>query len=64
MASFRNLSLLTLWLLVLFLVAGCAATSKSMLEEAETLVVSVNGESGPAAGRFTREQLIGGLLVI
>lgn len=51
-------------ILLSFLAAGCAAISSTLTKEAETLVVCVNGESSPAAGRFTREQLIGGLLVM
>jgi len=35
-----------------------------MLASVETVEVRLNGERGPASGRFTREELIGGLLMM
>jgi len=46
------------------LTAGCASTTSSILKNVESVQVCVNGKCGPASGRFTRDQLIGGLLVM
>jgi hypothetical protein len=46
------------------LTAGCAATTSNMLENVESVQVCLNGKCGPAAGRFTRDELVGGLLVM
>ena len=58
-ALFRVLAFILLSLLI----AGCASTTKSMLKKVEILEVCLNGECGPS-GRFTKDQLIGGLLMM
>ena len=45
--------------------AGCAGGSGGTLKKQnETVEICLNGECGPAAGRFSKEELIGGLLVL
>ena len=59
--------LLLSWVLPIvlaFLAAGCAATTSSMLKNVETVEVCLNGKTSPASGRFTKDELIGGLLVM
>lgn len=38
--------------------------TSSMLKDVETVEVCVNGECGPVSGRFTKDELIGGLLMM
>jgi outer membrane protein assembly factor BamD (BamD/ComL family) len=45
-------------------VAGCASSTKSVLKSAETVEVCLNDTCGPAFGRFTRDELIGGLFMM
>jgi hypothetical protein len=59
--------LLLSWVLPIvlaFLAAGCAATTSSMLKDVGTVEVCLNGERSPASGRFTKDELIGGLLMM
>ena len=56
-------SLLALISLALFL-SGCAAASSGTLKSIETVEVCLNGECGPAGGRFSKEELVGGLLLM
>jgi len=58
-----------LWLVLALIIsslftAGCASTTSSLLKNVESVQVCLNGECGPASGRFTRDQLIGGLLMM
>jgi len=53
----------TALMLLSFLIAGCASTTSSMLKSVETVEVCLNGECGPS-GRYTKDQLIGGLLMM
>ena len=56
------------WVLALIissvLTAGCASTTSSILKNVESVQVCLNGKCGPASGRFTRDELIGGLLMM
>ena len=47
---------------LILLVAGCGGTAR--LQAVEGVSVCFDGECGPAAGRFTRDELLGGLLVM
>lgn len=51
------------FILLSLLIAGCASTTGSMLKKVETVEVCLNGECGPS-GRYTKDQLIGGLLMM
>lgn len=51
------------FILLSLLIAGCASTTGSMLKKVETIEVCLNGECGPS-GRYTKDQLIGGLLMM
>jgi hypothetical protein len=54
---------LALIILLLF-TAGCAATTRSILKNVETIEICLNGKCGMASGRFTKDELIGGLLMM
>ncbi|MEE8393409.1 MAG: caspase family protein [Rhodospirillales bacterium] len=53
-------------LVVLFFIAGCAGGSGpgGALKNIESVEVCLNGECGPAADRFSKDELIGGMLAM
>lgn len=51
-------------MLAVLIIAGCAATTDSMLQKTEKIEACLNGECGPVSRRFTKDELIGGLLVM
>ena len=52
------------WIILSVLTAGCAPTTSTILKNPESVQVCLNGECGPATGRFTKDELVGGLLVM
>ncbi|MGD2272111.1 MAG: caspase family protein [Desulfobacterales bacterium] len=54
------LALLTLSLVL----AGCASTTKKVLKSAESVEVCLNGKCSPALGRFSQDELIGGIFMM
>jgi outer membrane protein assembly factor BamD (BamD/ComL family) len=52
------------WVMLSFVVVGCASTTKSVLKSADSVEVCLNGTCGPAFGRFTKDELIGGLFMM
>ena len=51
-------------MLAVLFIAGCAATTDSMLQRTEKIEACLNGECGPVSSRFTKDELIGGLLMM
>ena len=47
------------------ILTGCAGGSGGTLtKKTDTVEICLNGDCGPAAGRFSKEELIGGLLLM
>ncbi len=63
-AAGKLLLRVSVFMLAVLIIAGCAATTDSMLQKAERIEACLNGECGPASSRFTKDELIGGLLVM
>jgi hypothetical protein len=66
---FKNNTLLHLrttlfFLLCLALAAGCASTTKELLDEVTSVTVCLNGHCGPAAGKYSADELTGSLYIM
>jgi outer membrane protein assembly factor BamD (BamD/ComL family) len=52
------------FILLAALPAGCASTTRDLLDEVASVEVCLNGHCGPAAGLFTAEELTGSLFIM